>query len=272
MPELPELEALRLTLGPRLAGKTVTGVTVDARRGFMLRHPIGEMAASLSGRRLDSVSRRGKHLLFGFDGDPPAFSLVVNPMISGRFRIVSQGAKPDRDQVLALAFDDGAELRYRDLRQMGRIYGTSDLAAIPGWTDLGPEADSLPTLGMDWFRHRLRRHRDEVKDLLRNQSFLAGLGNAYSDEVCFEARILPLRRRATLTPPDEEALYQAIPGVLSRALAAILANPAYDESKQDRSFMAVHGKGGRSCARCGHRIGQLGSEREPLNFCRGCQR
>jgi len=83
--------------------------------------------------------------------------------------------------------------------------------------------------------------------------------------------LLPLRRRATLKPPEEEALYAAIPAVLGRAVEAILANPNYEESKQDRSFMSVHMKGGKTCPRCGHRISQIGSNREPLNFCRGCQ-
>ncbi len=148
----------------------------------------------------------------------------------------------------------------------------SDLARdVPGWADLGPEADSVGAMGLDVFRKRLRRFRDELKDLLRNQEFVAGIGNAYSDEILFEARLLPLRRRASLKPAEEEALFAAIPAVLSRAVEAILANPNYEESKQDRSFMAVHMKGGKTCPRCGHRISQLGSNREPLNFCRGCQ-
>ena len=67
------------------------------------------------------------------------------------------------------------------------------------------------------------------------------------------------------------ALYEAITSVLGRATQAILANPDYVESKQDRSFMAVHGRGGQDCPRCGHRISQIGSDREPMNFCRGCQ-
>ena len=83
---------------------------------------------------------------------------------------------------------------------------------------------------------------------------------------------LPLRRRASLSPVEEEALYEAIPKVLDGAVEAILDNPHYDESKQDRSFMKVHAKGGKQCPRCGHRISQLGSNREPLNFCRGCQK
>ena len=270
MPELPELEALRLALGPRMEGRTVTAARVDARRGFMLRAPIQQFEASVPGRRVTRVWRRGKHLVLDLDGPEPVH-LVVNPMISGRFRMGRRGDPPDAAQVFALSLDDGAELRYRDLRQMGRVYWTPGLSEVPGWGELGPDADTVPEMGLEAFRSRIRRYRDEVKDLLRNQSFLAGLGNAYSDEICFEARILPLRRRASLTPADEEALFQAIPAVLTRAVAAIRANPAYDESRQDRSFMSVHGRGGGACPRCGHRIGQLGSSREPLNFCRGCQ-
>jgi len=155
---------------------------------------------------------------------------------------------------------------------MGRIYWVEDPAKeVPGLAELGPEADTVTEMGIDAFRKRLRRFRDELKDLLRNQEFLAGIGNAYSDEILFEARLLPLRRRASLKPAEEEALFAAIQTVLQRAVKAILANPNYQESKQDRSFMAVHMKGGKTCPRCGHRISQLGSNREPLNFCRGCQ-
>jgi len=163
-------------------------------------------------------------------------------------------------------------MRYLDFRDMGRIYWVEDPAKdVPGLAELGPEADTVTEMGIEAFRKRLRRFRDELKDLLRNQEFLAGIGNAYSDEILFEARLLPLRRRASLKPAEEEALFVAIPTVLQRAVQAILANPNYEESKQDRSFMAVHMKGGKTCPRCGHRISQLGSNREPLNFCRGCQ-
>src|SRR5260370_27828746 len=96
------------------------------------------------------------------------------------------------------------------------------------------------------------------------------MGNAYSDEILFEARLLPLRRRASLKPAEEEALFAAIPAVLSRAVDAILANPNYDESKQDRSFMPGHMKGGQTCPRCRHRISPLGSNTDPLNFCLRC--
>ena len=274
MPELPELEALRIRLGPRLEGKLITAASVNPKKAHMLRYPVDNFARELPARRLTSLTRRGKHLVFATElggGGSPRW-LVINPMLGGRFQIAGGEAAVPATEVFTIRIEGKQELRYLDFRDMGRIYWVQDPELdVPGWALLGPEADSAPEMGLEAFRKRLRRFRDELKDLLRNQEFLAGIGNAYSDEILFEARLLPLRRRASLKPADEEALFAAIPVVLKRAIDAILANPNYEESKQDRSFMSVHMKGGQTCPRCGHRISQLGSNREPLNFCRGCQ-
>lgn len=270
MPELPDLEALRRRLAPELEGRMVTAADVNPKKAHLLRYPVDEFRKEVPARRVRTMSRRGKHLLFEMDGGR---SLVINPMLGGRFSLVDADEKAPATQVFALRLEGRQELRYTDFRDMGRIYWVADPAAeVPAWRDLGPDADSVGALGLDAFRKQLRRYRDELKDLLRNQAFLAGIGNAYSDEILWEARLMPLRRRATLKPGDEEELFRAITAVLSNAVEEILANPDYDESKQDRSFMKVHAKGGKDCPRCGHRISQLGSQREPLNFCRGCQR
>jgi len=274
MPELPELEAVRIRLAPRLSNKLITAATVNPKKAHLLRYPVDNFALELPARRITSMTRRGKHLVFATElgGGGSARWLVINPMLGGRFQMVEGEAPVPATEVFTSRIEGRQELRYLDFRDMGRIYWVADCEReVPGWAEVGPEADSVPEMGLEVFRKRLRRFRDELKDLLRNQEFLAGIGNAYSDEILFEARLLPLRRRASLKPADEEALFNAIPVVLKRAVDAILANPNYDESKQDRSFMSVHMKGGKTCPRCGHRISQLGSNREPVNFCRGCQ-
>jgi len=274
MPELPELEALRIRIGSRVEGKLITAASVNPKKGHLLRYPVDNFALELPARRITSMTRRGKHLVFGSElggGGSPRW-LVVNPMLGGRFQLAGADEPVPATEVFTIRIEGKLELRYLDFRDMGRIYWVEDCdREVPGWAALGPEADSVAAMAPDVFRKRLRRFRDELKDLLRNQEFLAGIGNAYSDEILFDARLLPLRRRASLKPEEEEALHLSIPAVLGRAIAAILANPNYEESKQDRSFMAVHMKGGQTCPRCGHRISQIGSNREPLNFCRGCQ-
>src|SRR6202158_5704137 len=281
MPELPELEALRIRLAPRLENKLITAATVNPKKAHMLRYPVEHFAHELPARRLVSLIRRGKHLVFGTElgaGGSERW-MVINPMLGGRFQMVGGDVPVPATEVFTIRIEGKQELRYLDHRDMGRIYWVSDCAReVPGWAELGPEADSVPQMGLEVFRKRLRRFRDELKDLLRNQEFLAGIGNAYSDEILFEAKLLPLRRRGarqageaggvvegsarlvgarflprprrpSLKPAKEEALFESIPAVLERATDAILANPNYDESKQDRSFMAVHMKGGKTCPR-----------------------
>jgi len=274
MPEMPELEALRIRMAPRLEGKLITAASVNPKKAHMLRYPVDEFAKELPARRITSLTRRGKHLVFATElggGGSPRW-LVINPMLGGRFQMEEAETAAPATEVFTIRVEGKLEMRYLDFRDMGRIYWVAVCdREVPGWSGLGPEADSVPSMGLDVFRKRLRRFRDELKDLLRNQEFLAGVGNAYSDEILFEARLLPLRRRASLKPEEEQALFEAIPLVLGRAVEAILADPNYEESKQNRSFMKVHMKGGKTCPRCGHRISQLGSNREPVNFCRGCQ-
>ena len=269
MPELPELEALRQKLGPQLQDRMVTAVEVNPKHAHLLRYPVDEFAKEVPARRIRGVSRRGKHMVFDFDGDR---RLVINPMLGGRFQLAGDDSKPPVTHVFSLRLEGHEELRYNDWKELGRIYWVREPATeVPAWADLGPEADSIGNLGLEGFHQRIKRYRQVLKDLLRDQSFLAGIGNAYSDEILWEARLMPLRKRASLKPEEEEALYHAIPAVLARAVSAILADPDYDESKQNRTFMNVHTKGEKPCPRCGHRISQLGSNREPVNFCRGCQ-
>jgi len=255
-------------------GKLITAASVNPKKAHLLRYPVDNFALELPARRILGLTRRGKHLVFSTElggGGSPRW-LVVNPMLGGRFQVAAGEDAVPASEVFTIRVEGKLEVRYLDFRDMGRIYWVTDCSReVPAWDGQGPGADSVEAMGLEAFRKRLRRFRDELKDLLRNQEFLAGIGNAYSDEILWEARLLPLRRRASLKPEEEEVLFRAIPRVLSKAIQAILANPNYEESKQDRKFMAVHMKGGQTCPRCGHRISQLGTNREPLNFCRGCQ-
>src|SRR5207253_10578768 len=194
-------------------------------------YPVGNFALELPARRVTALTRRGKHMVFATElggGGQPRW-LVINPMLGGRFQIVGGDAPVPATEVFTLRVEGKQELRYLDFRDMGRIYWVSDCSReVPAWDGQGPEADSVGQMGLDVFRKRLRRFRDELKDLLRNQEFLAGIGNAYSDEIRFEARLLPLRRRTSLKPEPEEALLRAIPVRLSREVDACRRSPNYE--------------------------------------------
>jgi formamidopyrimidine-DNA glycosylase len=266
VPELPELEVLKEYLGPRLEGRQVEHVTVLPKLSFLLRTPPEGFARELTGLRFERVWRRGKFLAFDMDGH----ILLINPMLGGRLQWTTAAEKVSKDTVFRLTLAGGDELRFLDSVKMGRIYWVpaGALPTVPGWSELGP--DALEVSQSD-FAQRIRRHPGELKNLLRNQAFVAGIGNAYSDEILHRAGLLPLRKRSTLKPDDVQRLHGATHQVLSEAIAAIRAQPHYVSHKQDRTFMAVHTKGGQKCPRCGHRISELNTRGETTNFCRGCQ-
>ena len=173
------------------------------------------------------------------------------------------------------ADDAAAEIRYRDPTQMGKVY------LLPAGVDArGARADrrrdrarrGRPGADPRRLADRIRRHPGELKNLLRNQAFIAGIGNAYSDEILHAARLLPFRKRSTLAPEEVDGLYD---GDARRPRAAIevlreRVPPTFE--KQVRDFLAVHDKGGQPCPRCGTRITEVKPGGFVTSFCRGCQR
>ena len=135
--------------------------------------------------------------------------MVINPMLAGRIRYGQPLGRHRVRDALVILLADGYELRCHDAKDMGKVYFTRDLDKIPGLTGLGPEAND-PELTLECFRERLRRFRGEIKGVLTNQKFIAGIGNAYADEICWEAWIYPCRRRPNLTSVEIERLYAAL--------------------------------------------------------------
>jgi formamidopyrimidine-DNA glycosylase len=272
LPELPELELLSETLTRYVGGKTISEVVLNPARAFVIRHPAQDFAETLRGRVVSTVRRRGKFLLFGFADS--AVQLVINPMLSGRFAYCSRAAPKLAATCFTLRLSGGDEMRFLDATMMARVYLTSRPDAdVPTFAELGPDACD-PRLDFAAFAARLRKHRGEIKNVLRNQSFIAGVGNAYADEILWEARLRPLRRASTLDESERAALFAAVRSVLTDATQTVKAQ--YDSKKhplhkQDRSFLKVHGKGKAVCPRCGHRISSIHSGGESTFFCRGCQ-
>jgi formamidopyrimidine-DNA glycosylase len=292
VPELPDLTIVAEAFHAALAGRRIEAA--EATAPLAVRGTPDELAA-LVGRRLDRVARRGKYLLLDLERD----RVVVSPMLTGRFQLAPPPAKRPASTALVVAFGprsagppadaagwtigaawlpgDSAtsEIRYRDPSQMGKVYLLpADVdRTVPGLTDgdIGPDVDD-PELTLDVWRARIRRHPGELKNLLRNQSFVAGIGNAYSDEILHAARLAPFRKRASLAPDEVDALYRATRQVVGDAMAVLRDRVPPTFETQVRDFLAVHGKGGRPCPRCGTRITEVSPGREATAWCRGCQR
>jgi len=272
VPELPELELLRESLTSYLAGRTILAAVVDPKRQVVLRYPPADFARDLQGRTFAGVERCGKFLEFSFtDGGA---RLIVNPMLGGRFAFCTRGAPALPSTCFTLQLSGAMDLRFLDAVQMARVYLSADPAAeVAAYADVGPDALD-PGLTFEEFDRRLKRHRGEIKNALRNQALVGGIGNAYSDEILFAAHIRPLRRASTLKPHERKALYDAMRTTLADAVATVRSQyeaRKHPLHKQDRSFLQIHGKNKTQCPRCGHRISTIHSGGEATYFCRGCQ-
>jgi formamidopyrimidine-DNA glycosylase len=270
VPELPDLTVVAEQLALRAAGQVVRDAT--APTPILLRATPEELAG-LAGTALGAARRRGKFLLLPFErAGAPVNILAANPMLAGRFWLLDDGSTRVRARTgLRLRFESGAELRYVDREMLGKLYlvAPDALDTIPGWTEMGPDADD-PDLTLERFRERIRRHPGELKSLLRNSRFVAGIGNAYADEILWEARLAPLRKRSSLRPEEVDRLYVAMRGVLADAIEEVRQRVPPDIQEQHREFLKVHLRGGEPCPRCGRPLRQIGGS-EATTFCRNCQ-
>jgi len=268
VPEIPDLEAIRHYLMPRLEGLTVTSTATPIP--WLVRTGSDGME-SLVGHRFGEIHRLGKFLLFFVDDGR---ILVVNPMLTGRFHWVEAGARKPGMLGVVIAFDDGHELRYSDQRRMGRWYlvdGPEAITTIPQMEKLGPD---VMTLDEDAFVALMKKRRGQIKNSLTSQEVLAGIGNAYSDEILWEAGIHPHRRGATLEEEDWRRLFRAVRSVLDESIRIVdetVAGEGLGKKEEWRQHLKVHRRAGTPCPRCGRDIkGQVSGGSE-TNYCVGCQ-
>lgn len=269
MPELPELEVVREVLVRRLLGRPIRRVTVQPKGGpLIVREQTGDgFRASVEGQSVAVIERRGKFLVFTLQ--PSGLFLVVNPKLSGRFQLCPPQEKRAGPLHLTLHFEDPPlELRYLDARLMGQVYLTQTVSQVPMFEAMGPDALAVSS---DEFASRLRRFRGEIKGILVRSDFLAGIGNAYADEILWAAHLHPFRKRTDLPPEEVRRLYQALGSTLRTSIEQVRREMGEAIHLKPRDFFAVHMRTGQPCPRCGTPISAITANQRVTNFCRTCQ-
>ena len=262
MPELPDLLYVVARLRESLAGRHVTAERV--KEPVVLRFTVRGNLSLLLGRALQDVFRKSHFVVFRFEG----LDLAVNPMLAGRFRLAAPGDKDEASLAFALALGD-VELRYLDDKSMGKAYliATDDWRAIPGMQTGGIDILS-PEFSRERFCSLLKHRRDQVRAFLLDKKALDSLGNAYADEVLFEAGIHPKTFCRRLSHEEGVRLHDAIVKVMREA-AEEVARRAEPIEVKVRDFLKVRLKD--ACPRCGSKIRTAGVKGMDAYFCPRCQ-
>jgi formamidopyrimidine-DNA glycosylase len=272
VPELPDLLHILAKLREGLLGWHVASERV--REPVVLRFAVHGNLSLLLGRPLRDLLRKSHFLVFRFEG----LDLAVNPMLAGRFRICEPEARDEGSLAFALGFAPpgmregqpaGKELRYLDDKKMGKAYliANEDFRAIPGF-----QTGGIDILGPEFTRERfvslLRHRRDQVRAFLLDKKALDSLGNAYADEVLFEAGLHPKTFCRSLSHDDGVRLHDAIVKVMKEAVAEV-ASRAEPIDVKVRDFLKVRLK--ETCPRCGSKIRTAGVRGMDAYFCPRCQ-
>ena len=281
MPELPEVETVVRDLRPQLSGRRIESVDLTsdaAARTRVIRYPLpDQFVQRLVGQAIQGVERRGKYIVMPLEA--PEQRLIVHLGMTGHLRVWEPEETPVKHTHFRARLDSGAELRYDDPRQFGRLLaGTQDeiVAARAFPARLGPEPiqGDLTEAG---FGVLIRARRRPVKSALLDQSFLAGVGNIYADEACFRAGIRPSRWTHRLTARERRGLYSAIQEVLENSIAArgssiINYVDAFGSRGGNQERLLVYGRAGQPCLTCGTPLRGTRLAGRGTVYCRRCQR
>jgi formamidopyrimidine-DNA glycosylase len=270
MPELPEVEALAAYLRERAAGHAVSRIEVSAISALKTYDPPVSAAAGLP---ITGASRHGKFLDIHLGAD---LHLVVHLARAGWLQYrdsfkAGTPLKPGSGPIaLRVRLDDGSGF---DLTEAGTqkklaAYLVHDPALVPGVSRLGPDALSV---SREEFEQRLKARRGQVKGVLTEQEVIAGVGNAYSDEILHAAKLSPFAITDRLSPEALDRLYEAMRTVLTDAVTRSVGQRAATLKGEKKSGLAVHNRTGLPCPVCGTAIREVSFADSSLQYCPGCQ-
>ena len=270
MPELPEVQALVDFLAERAVGQAVVGVELGSISVLKTYDP---PPSALAGGPIDGVHRHGKFLDVDVDGIHLVFHLARAGWLRWSDAIPATVIRPGKSPIaLRVRLSDGSgfDLTEAGTKKSLAAYLVRDVSEVPGIARLGPDP-----LGADLteaaFAAMLAGRRTQIKGLLRDQEFLAGVGNAYSDEILHVAKLSPFAIAGTLAPEAVSRLYAALRDTLTGAIAAASGKPAAELKDAKRAGMRVHGRTGMPCPECGDVVREVSFADTSLQYCATCQ-
>lgn len=275
MPEMPEVQGLVDYLAGRLPGLTVTRVTVANIAALKTYDPPLD---ALVGARVASVSRHGKFIDIEAESDAaPSPHLIFHLAKAGWLRwydqlpstIIRPGKTPIALRV-GFSDDSGFDLTEAGTKKSLAVYAARNPTDAPGIERLGPDPLD-PGFDRDALAALLRGRRTQIKGVLRDQSIIAGIGNAYSDEILHAARMSPYALAANLTDADIDTLFAAMRHTLTEAIAEASGKPPADLKDAKRRGMRVHGRRGEACPVCGDEVRSVFFADNSLEYCPTCQ-
>ncbi len=270
MPEMPEVQGLVSFLGARVVGLGVVSVEVGSIAVLKTYDPAPQ---ALAGAPVDSVSRHGKFLDLDCDGIHLVFHLAKAGWLRWYDATPATLVRPGKSPIaLRVRLSDGSgfDLTEAGTRKSLAVYVVRDPMLVPGIARLGPDPlDASFTL--EALAGILSGRRTQIKGVLRDQGIIAGVGNAYSDEILHVARLSPYALAASLTDEQVGRLYTALRETLAGAVAAAEGKPAAELKDAKRAGMRVHGRTGSACPECGDLVREVSFADTSLQYCATCQ-
>jgi formamidopyrimidine-DNA glycosylase len=275
MPELPEVETVRISLNYRIVGQKITAVRIGDFAGVLGGDESSAFAARVVGREIVGTRRRGKYIMIDLDDDS---LLLIHLRMTGNLVLVSRFDPKLRFEHLSLELENDTDLRFSDQRKFGRV-----IHYLPGNADVldgkvGPEPLS-DGFTVDVLAKSLARRSAPIKSALLNQKIVAGIGNIYADEALFRARIHPLSPANRLKFEEVRQLHRAIRQVLREGLGNRGTSVSHfrdgnGDEGNNQSNLRVYGKGRSesACPRCGRPLTFLVIGGRSSHFCPNCQR
>lgn len=274
MPELPEVETIVTGLRELVVGHIINKVII--REEKIIAFPeVKEFEKELYEKDIISVDRRGKYILLRIEGNK---TLVVHLRMTGRLLVKPQKLEYDKHTHVIFKLNNDFDLRFHNVRKFGRMYlvDSGDYGPAGGLATLGPEPLS-DAFTLEEFKKQLKNRRTNIKSLLLNQKFLAGLGNIYTDEALFRAKISPYRTADTLTENEKMDLYTAIRSVLKSGVdSGGTSFSDYLNIKGEKgnfqNKLKVYQREGKKCSICGHEIKKDKVAGRGTHYCSTCQK